>query len=390
MKFVRKFAIAAACLAVAASAQAAEPFKIGLILPMSGPFASFGKQIETGARLYIDQKGDTVAGRKIELIVKDDGGVQPEQTKRIAQELIVQEGVEALAGFGLTPLAFAVAPLATQAKIPMVVMSASTSSVVEKSPFIVRTSMTEAQVTEPIAEWAGNSEKGGLKTVVTLVSDYGPGLDAEKVFVKGYTEAGGKVLDTIRVPLVNPDFAPFIQRVKDLQPDGLFVFLPPGPGLALMKQFVERGLRDSGIQLMSTGGLLDDYFMPSMGDEALGTVTSGHYSAAHDSPENKAYLEAFRQFVNDSMRPNFMSVGGYDGLHLIYAALEKAGPDANGEQLVEAMKGMHWISPRGPMTIDPETRDVVQNVYLRRTQKVGDDLYNIEFDTVEMVKDPGV
>lgn len=390
MKFVRKFAIAAACLAVAASAQAAEPFKIGLILPMSGPFASFGKQIETGARLYIDQKGDTVAGRKIELIVKDDGGVQPEQTKRIAQELIVQEGVEALAGFGLTPLAFAVAPLATQAKIPMVVMSASTSSVVEKSPFIVRTSMTEAQVTEPIAEWAGNSEKGGLKTVVTLVSDYGPGLDAEKVFVKGYTEAGGKVLDTIRVPLVNPDFAPFIQRVKDLQPDGLFVFLPPGPGLALMKQFVERGLRDSGIQLMSTGGLLDDYFMPSMGEEALGTVTSGHYSAAHDSPENKAYLEAFRQFVNDSMRPNFMSVGGYDGLHLIYAALEKAGPDANGEQLVEAMKGMHWISPRGPMTIDPETRDVVQNVYLRRTQKVGDDLYNIEFDTVEMVKDPGV
>src|SRR5690606_23896678 len=260
MKAFLKTALAAGCLAVAAAGHAAEPFKVGLILPMSGPFASFGKQIEAGAKLYMKEHGDMVAGRKVELIVKDDGGVQPELTKRLAQELVVKEGVEALAGFGLTPLAFATAPIATQAKVPMVVMSASTSSIVGKSPYIVRTSMTEAQVTAPIADWAAKDPKANIKTVVTLVSDYGPGLDSEKVFVKRYTEGGGKVLDSIRVPLVGPDFSPFIQRVKDLQPDGLFVFLPPGPGVTLMKQFVERGLRDEGIQLMSTGGLLDDYF----------------------------------------------------------------------------------------------------------------------------------
>jgi len=390
MKTMFRTALALACLAVAAAAHAAEPFKVGLIIPLTGPFASFGKQIEAGARLYMKQHGDAVAGREIQLLVKDDGGVQPELTKRLAQELIVKEGVDALAGFGLTPLAFATAPVATQAKIPMVVMSASTSSIVGKSPYIVRTSMTEAQVTAPIADWAAKDPKAHIKTVVTLVSDYGPGLDSEKVFVKRYTAAGGKVLDSIRVPLVGPDFSPFMQRVKDLHPDGLFVFLPPGPGVTLMKQFVERGLRDAGIQLMSTGGLLDDYFMPTIGDEALGTVTSGHYSAAHDSPENKAYVQAFQSFVNGSMRPNFMSVGGYDGMHVIYAALRKAGPDATGKQLVEAMKGLEWTSPRGPVSIDPETRDIVQNVYLRRTEKVHGELYNIEFDKVEKVKDPGV
>ena len=388
MKTILRTLAVLGCMAMAAAAHAAEPFKIGLIIPLTGPFASFGKQMEAGARLYMKQHGNTVGGREIQLIVKDDGGVQPELTKRLAQELVVKEGVSALAGFGLTPLAFATAPIATQAKVPMVVMSASTSSVVEKSPYIVRTSMTEAQVTLPIADWAAKDPKADIKTVVTLVSDYGPGLDSEKVFVKRYTEGGGKVLESIRVPLVGPDFSPFMQRVKDLKPDGLFVFLPPGPGVTLMKQFVERGLRDAGIQLMSTGGLLDDYFMPTIGDEALGTVTSGHYSAAHDSPENKAYVKDFKAFVNNTMRPNFMSVGAYDGIHVIYAALEKAGPDATGEQLVEAMKGMEWMSPRGPVSIDPETRDIVQDVYLRRTEKVDGELYNIEFDTIEKVKDP--
>ncbi len=390
MKSVLKVALAAGCLAMAAVSHAAEPFKIGLIVPLSGPFAPFGKQIETGVRLYMHQHGDTVAGRKVELIVKDDGGIQPELTNRLAQELVVKEGVDALAGFGLTPLAFATAPIATKAKIPMIVMSASTSSVVDKSPFIVRTSMTEAQVTAPIADWAAKDPKANLKTVVTLVSDYGPGLDSEKIFVKRYTEGGGKVLDTMRVPLVNPDFSPFLQRVMDLKPDGLFVFVPPGPGVTLIKQFKERGLKDAGIQLMSTGGLLDDDLLPNIGDDALGTITSGHYSAAHDSPENKAYVEQYRAFVKNSMRPNFMSIGGYDGIHVIYAALEKAGPDATGEQLVEAMKGMEWVSPRGPVRIDPESRDIVQNVYLRRTEKVGDELYNVEFETVEEVEDPGV
>jgi len=389
MKTIFKAALALSGLAFAAAIHAAEPFKIGLIVPMSGPFASTGKQIDAAVRLYMEQHGDTVAGRKIQIILKDDGGVQPEVTKRQAQELVVKEGVDVLAGFGLSPLAFAAAPIATQAKLPMVVMAASTSSIVSKSPYIVRTSMTEAQVTTPMAEWAAKGPNGGMKTMVTLVSDFGPGTDSEKAFVKHYTEAGGKVLESIRVPRDNPDFSPFMQRVKDSKPEGLFVFLPTNQGITLMKQFRERKLRDAGIQLTSTGGLLDDDLMPAMGDEALGVVTSGHYSAAHDSSENKAYVEGFRKLTNNSMRPDLMSVGGYDGMHLIYTALAKAGANATGDQLLAAMKGLAWMSPRGPVSIDAETRDIVQDVYLRRAEKIGDEIYNVEFAKVERVKDPG-
>jgi len=390
MKKIVRTALTSCLFAFAIAAHAAEPFRIGLVIPMSGPFASTGKQVEAAVRLYMKQHGDTVAGRKIEVILKDDGGIYPELTKRQAQELAVKEKVDVLAGFGLTPLAFAAAPIATKAKLPMIVMAASTSSIVAKSPYIVRTSMTEAQVTAPLADWAAKDPKAELKSLVTLVSDFGPGLDSEKVFVKRYTEAGGKILESIRVPMENPDFSPFMQRVKDLNPDGVFVFLPSGQGLTLMKQFRERGLKDAGIQLIATGGVLDDDLMPSMGDEALGVVTSGHYSAAHDSPENKTYVEEFGRFVNHKMRPNFMSVGGYDGMHLIYKALEKAGPNASGDELLAAMKGMSWMSPRGPVRIDPETRDIVQTVYIRRAEQLGGELYNVEFDRAENVKDPGV
>lgn len=390
MKHTLKKIFTFACIcSVSTALHAAESFKIGLIVPMTGPFASTGKQIEAAARLYMEQHGDVVDGRKIELILKDDGGVQPELTKRQAQELVINDKVNVLAGFGLTPLAFAAAPIATQAKVPMVVMAASTSSIVEKSPYIVRTSMTEAQVTTPMAEWAAKDPDGKMRTMVTLVSDFGPGLDSEKAFVDRYTAAGGKVLETIRIPKDNPDFSPFMQRVKDLNPEGLFVFLPTNQGITLMKQFRERGLKEAGIQLTSTGGLLDDDLLPSMGDEALGVITSSHYSAAHDSPENKAYVEGFRQLTNNSMRPDLMSVGGYDGMHLIYSALKQAGSMASGDELLEAMKGMSWISPRGPITIDPETRDVVHNVYLRRAEKVGDEIYNIEFTKIDNVRDPG-
>ena len=389
MKKFIKAALTATCLMTAAVGQAAEPFKIGLIIPMTGPFASTGKQIEAAARLYMQQNGTEVAGRKVELIVKDDGGVQPETTKRIAQELVVQDKVGVLAGFGLTPLAFAAAPIATQSKTPMVVMAAGTSSIVEKSPFIVRTSMTLPQVTAPIGQWA--AKDGGMKTAVTLIADYGPGHDAEKVFVKTFTENGGKVLASLRVPMQNPDFSPFLQRVRDLKPDAMFIFVPSGQGSTLMKQFTERNLAADGIRLIGTGDVLDDDLLPAMGDEALGITTSQHYSAAHDSPENKAYVDAFRKFTNNSMRPNFMSVGGYDGMHLIYSALKKAGPNATGEQLLAAMKGMEWISPRGAMRIDPETRDVIQDVYVRKSARLADgQIYNIEFATIEKVKDPGV
>ena len=367
-------------------AVAADPFRIGLILPLSGPFASTGKQVEAACRLYMQKNGDTVAGRKVELIVRDDTGVAPETTKRTAQELIVRNQVNILAGFGLTPLALATAPVATEAKTPMIVMAAATSIVTSKSPYIVRSGFTLPQVTGPIADWA---VKNKIQTAVTMVSDYAPGIDAESTFVKRFTSGGGKVAESLRVPLRNADYAPFIQRAKDAKPDALFVFVPSGEGSAVMKQFDDRGLKAAGIKIIGTGDVVDDDLLESMGAVAVGVVTSFHYSAAHDSPENKAYVDAFMK-ANGGMRPNFHSVGGYDGMHVIYEAAKNAGADANGDKLVEAMKGMKWVSPRGPMTIDPATRDPVQTVYIRRVEMVNGKPWSIEFDKVENVKDPGV
>jgi branched-chain amino acid transport system substrate-binding protein len=381
---VLQAAVVATMGALAGSALAADPLKIGLILPLTGPFASTGKQIEAAARLYMAKNGDTVAGRKVELIVKDDTGLAPETTKRIAQEMVVQDKVSVLAGFGLTPLALAAAPVATEAKVPMVVMAAATAMIPTRSPYIVRTGFTLPQVTAPIAEWA---LKNKIKRVVTMVTDYGPGLDAEKTFQAVFKAGGGEIVESIRTPLRNPDYAPFLQRAKDAKPDALFVFVPSGEGLAVMKQFDDRGLKQAGIRLIGTGDVTDDDLLESMGAPAVGVITSFHYSAAHDSPENKAYVDAFMK-ANNGMRPNFHSVGGYDGMHLIYEAAKKAGPNATGEQLVEAMKGMKWVSPRGPMSIDPATRQTIQNVYLREVKMVNGKPWNIEFDKVENVKDP--
>ena len=379
-------ATAAAALSAPRLAFAADPLKIGLILPLTGPFASTGRQIEAACRLYMQRNGDSVAGRKVELIVKDDTGLAPETTKRIAQELVVQDKVDVLAGFGLTPLALAAAPVATEAKVPMVVMAAATSIIPTRSPFIVRTGFTLPQVTGPIADWAA---KNGIKRAVTMVTDYGPGLDAEKTFIKRFTEAGGTVVESVRTPLRNPDYAPFLQRAKDAKPDALFVFVPSGEGLAVMKQFDERGLKQAGIRLIGTGDVTDDDLLESMGAPAVGIVTSFHYSAAHDSPENKAYVDGFMK-ANKGMRPNFHSVGGYDGMHLIYEAVKKAGAGADGEKIVAAMKGMSWVSPRGPMTIDPGSRDVIQTVYIRKVEMKDGKPWNVEFDKIELVKDPGV
>jgi branched-chain amino acid transport system substrate-binding protein len=378
-------ALAATLFGLPGAALAADPFKIGLILPLTGPFASTGKQIEAACRLYIAKNGDTVAGRKVELIVKDDTGLAPETTKRIAQEMVVQDKVNVLAGFGLTPLALATAPVATEAKVPMVVMAAATAMIPTRSPFIVRANFTLPQVTAPIAEWA---LKNKIKRVVTMVTDYGPGLDAEKTFQAVFKAGGGEIVESIRTPLRNPDYAPFLQRAKDAKPDALFVFVPSGEGLAVMKQFDERGLKQAGIRLIGTGDVTDDDLLETMGAPAVGVITSFHYSAAHDSPENKAYVDGMMK-ANNGMRPNFHSVGGYDGMHLIYEALKKAGPNANGEQLVEAMKGLKWTSPRGPLSIDPATRQPIQNVYLREVKMVNGKPWNVEFDKVENVKDPG-
>lgn len=377
---------AALSAGLATSVHAAEPLKVGLIVPMSGPFASTGKQVDAAVKLFMQQNGNTVAGRQVQIILKDDGGVSPDVTKRLAQELVARDKVQVLAGFGLTPLAFAAAPVATQAKVPMIVMNAATSVIPQRSPFIVRSGFTLAQVTAPMAQWAA---KNNIKSVVTFVSDYGPGIDAEKVFVKDFTKAGGKVVATLRAPLRNPDYAPFLARVKDAKPDAVFVFVPSGEGAAVLKQFTDRGLAAAGIKLIATGDVLDDDLMPSIGNAALGVVSSHHYSAAHPSPENKAFVAAFTK-ANKGMRPNFHAVGAYDGMQMLYAALKKTNGDSTGPKLVDAMKGMAWNSVRGPVSIDPATRDIVQTVYIRKAEQVDGGIYNVEFDKVEKFKDPGV
>ncbi len=364
------------------TAVAQDTFKIGLILPMTGPFASTGRQIDGAVKLWMQQNGTTVAGKKVEVILKDDAGT-PETTRRLAQELVVNDKVNVLAGFGLTPLALATVPIAAQAKIPEVVMAAATSSITEQSPWVIRAGFTLPQVTVPLADWAA---KNNIKKVVTLVTDYGPGIDAETAFKTRFTQAGGQVLAELRVPLRNPDFAPFLQRVRDANPDAVFVFVPSGQGSVFMKQFAERGLDKGGIKLIGTGDVTDDDILNDMGDVAQGVITSFHYSAAHPSAANKAYVDGFKKL--NGMRPNFHSLGGYDGMRVIYKALETTKGNTDGEALMNAMKGQSFESPRGPVTIDPATRDPIQNVYMRKVEKVNGELYNVEFATVPNVKDP--
>jgi branched-chain amino acid transport system substrate-binding protein len=383
MSYGKILAAGIAFAAAAGAVQAQDTVKIGLILPMTGPQASTGKQISAAARLYMQQNGDTVAGRKIELILKDDGAV-PDNTKRIAQELIVNDKVSFTAGFGVTPAALAVAPLSTQAKVPQIVMAAGTSIITERSPYIVRTSFTLAQSSVIIADWAA---KNGIRKVVTLVSDYAPGADAQNSFKGAFDKSGGQVVAELKIPLANPDFAPFLQRARDASPDAIFVFVPSGQGATVAKQYAERGLDKAGIKLIGPGDVTDDDLLNGMGDAVLGSVTAHFYSASHPSAKNREFVAAFKKMHNN-LRPNFMAVGGYDGMHLIYEALKKTGGSTDGDALIAAMKGMRWESPRGPISIDPETRDIVQNIYIRKVEKVGGELYNVEFATFEAVKDP--
>ncbi len=358
------------------------PFKIGFILPMTGQQASTGRQIEAAAKLYMAQHGDTVAGRKVQLIVRDDAAVA-DTTRRIAQELVVNEKVDVIAGFGITPTAMATAPIATQSKTPMVVTAAATSAITNASPYVVRTSFTLPQAAVSIADWAAAN---GIKRVVSLVSDYAPGIDAEKFFKSQFTAKGGQVIEEIRSPLKAPDFAPFLQKVRDAKPDAVYVFLPSGQGAAFMKQFAERGLDKSGIKLIGTGDITDDDQLNDMGDTALGVVTSHHYAAAHKSALNQKFVKEFE--AANKFRPNFMAVAGYDGMALVYKALAATKGQGGGDALLAAMKGATFESPRGMMTIDPETRDVIHDMYIRRVERVGGQLHNVEFDVQKQVKDP--
>ncbi len=378
----RSFGIAGLALALSVGAAAAqEPLKIGLIQSMTGAFNTVGKAAVNGARLYVQQHGDTVAGRKIQLIVKDDA-TSPEAAKRLAQELIVNDKV-AIIGAGITPSALTIAPLVTEAKIPTVVMVSGASITVDRSPYMVRTSFTLGQSSAVIADWA---TQNGTKKIVTIVNDWAPGLEAEAAFKDRISKGGVQILESMRVPLANPDFAPFLQRARDLGPDTIFAYFPGNQSGIFAKQFVERGMDKSGIRLIGPGDLTDDDELPGMSDAMLGIITALHYSALHDSALNKAYVKDFEAAYGK--RPNFVSLGGYDGMHVIYEALKKTGGKTDGDAMLAAMKGMKWESPRGPMSIDPETRDVVHNEYIRKVEKVNGQLYNVELSTIEAVKDP--
>jgi branched-chain amino acid transport system substrate-binding protein len=380
-------AVAVTVLAAAGGGVAAQPVKIGVVAEFSGPFADYGTQIVNGMKTYLKQNGDTFGGRKVEIIQRDTTGAAPDIAKRLAQELITRDNVDILAGFGLTPNALAVAPIDAEARKPMVIMNAATSIITTKSPYIVRVSHTLPQDTQPIAQWAF---KNGIKRAYTLVSDYGPGIDAEGAFVKAFKAAGGEIIDSVRTPLQNPDFAPYLQRIKDSKPDAVFVFLPPGSQtIAFIKGYEERGLKQAGVRLIGTGDLTDDGVLQAMGEPTLGLITSFHYSASHDSPENKAFIKAYAEVNGTKYRPNFMACAGYDGMAAIAEALKKTGGSVDPDKFLAALKGMKLMSPRGPITIDPETRDIVQTVYIRKVEKVNGELYNMEFDKFPDVKDPG-
>src|SRR5262245_38727925 len=356
---------AAAALAVAASAGPAagqEVIKIGMSLSLTGAgFNATGRQVLAGARLYMQQHGDVVAGKKIELVVRDDAGVA-DTARRLVQEMIVNEKVSII-GAGITPTALAIAQLVTQAKIATVVMVSGASITVERSPYMVRTSFTLGQSSGIMGDWAA---KNGSKKVVTLVDDWAPGVEAETAFKERFIKGGGEIVEALRLPLANPDFAPFLQRVRDAAPDTAFIYFPGTQAGIFAKQFAERGLASSGVRIIGPGDLTDDDELNTMGDQMLGMNTAGHYSALHDSALNREYVAAFKKA--NGFRPNFVSLGGYDGLHLIYETLKKTGGKTDGDTLVAAMKGMRWESPRGPISIDPDTRDIVQDIYLRKVE----------------------
>lgn len=376
----------AAALIYLSPAQAQGTIKIGLIMPYSGQFADTAAQMDNGIKLYMKQKGNTVAGKKIEIIRKDVGGIAPDVAKRLAQELVTRDNVDILAGFILTPNAMAAGDISAQAKKFMVVMNAATAIITTKSPYMARTSLTIPQLNESFGKWAAT--KGGVKKAYTMVSDYGPGHDAEQAFQRGFKEAGGELIGSVRFPVANPDFAAFIQRAKDLNPEAIYVFVPGGAQpAAIGKSFAERGVDAKKTKIFGMGELTEDEARKTMGDASIGIITVYHYDHSHDSGLNKAYVKAFKESYG-GRNPNIYATGGYDGMHLIYEALKKTGGKADGDALIAAAKGMKWESPRGPVSIDPETRDIVQTVYIRRVEKAGGGTQNVEFDKIENVKDP--
>lgn len=380
---------ALAVFAFTASAAYADVIKIGIIGPMSGPFALQGKNFKAGIDTYMAEHGSKIGDNTIEVIYRDVPQADPAQSKSLAQELIIKEKVQYLGGFFFTPDAMAVTPILQQANVPMVVMNAATSSIVTKSPYVVRTSFTTWQTSLPMAQVAFDK---GAKKVMTVVSDYGPGIDAENAFKAGFTKIGGDVVETIRMPLNTNDFSPIMQRVKDSGAEGVFAFLPAGPTtLGFMKAYVDNGLKSSGIQLFAPGDLTQESDLPALGETALGVLTTFHYALSHDSAENKKFVENAKKAIGTPEELSFPSVGAYDGMHVIYKMIEATGGKQDAAKAVDAVKGMEWMSPRGPVFIDAETRHITQNIYLREVAKADDGTYyNKEIQTFEKQGDPGL
>ncbi len=374
--------VIAACSYSAALAQ--NTVKVGVVLTSSGQFADAGAQLDNGIKTYMKQFGDTVAGKKIEIIRKDTGGAAPDVAKRLAQELVVRDNVDVLAGWVLTPNALAAADVSSQAKKFMVVMNAATSIVITKSPYMIRTSVTLPQIMDTFGRWAA---KSGIKQCYTMVTDYGPGHDSEAAFTNAFKESGGQIVGSVRFPVANPDFSAFIQRAKDLNPECIFIFVPGGAQpAALGKAFADRGVDPNKTKILASGEVTAEQALANMGDASLGIISAWHYDYKSKTPRNVEFVKLFNEM--HKRNPDFFSIGGYDGMHAIYEALKKTGGKADGDSLVAAAKGLAWESPRGPMSIDPQTRDVVQTVYIRRVQKEGGELTNVPFDKVENVKDP--
>jgi branched-chain amino acid transport system substrate-binding protein len=374
----------AALVAAATTAQAQQPVRIGMINVLTGQFADAGIQMDNGVKTYMREHGDTVAGRKIEIIRRDVGGPNPETAKRYAQELIVRDKVDILAGFLLTPNALAAADVSAEAKKLMVVMNAATSVIITRSPYMVRTSMTQQQIMDTFGAWAA---KNGVKKSYTMVTDYGPGHDSEAAFVRAFKNGGGEISGSVRFPVANPDFAAFVQRAKDLNPETIFAYTPGATqGAALAKAFAERGIDPTKTKILTTGDPTSESALKAMGEIGVGIISAWHYDYKLDNPKNRAFVKLYNEM--HGRNPDYFSAGGYDGMHAIYEALKKTGGNTDGEALVAAAKGMKWDSPRGPIAIDSETRDVVNTVYIRRVQKVGNEYVNVPFDKVENVKDP--
>jgi branched-chain amino acid transport system substrate-binding protein len=376
-----------AAMALSCAWSSAQTVKVGVINTYSGPLAAAGEQIDRGIRLYVKlHEKDLPPGVKIELVRRDDTGPNPEVAKRLAQELITRDKVQLLTGVVWTPNALAMAPLVTEAKVPFIIMNAGTAMITTKSPYIVRLSFTLWQSSYPMGIWAA---KHGLKSVYILVSDFGPGIDAEAAFTKAFTEAGGTIAGSVRMPVSTPDFVPFLQRAKDAKPDAVFSFVPAAKeATGLMKAFGDLGLGTAGIKLIGPGDLTTDEELPGMGDAAIGTLTMHHYSAAGVRPANQAFVAAYKAEFGAKEEPGFIAADAFDGMAAIFHVVIEQNGKIDPDRSIELLKGWKHESPRGPIMIDPETRDIVQNEYLRRVDKVDGQLRNTEIETIPMVKDP--